>query len=279
MRRNGSVTSASGLVPSGHLGWGYRGRDDFDRRAAEFLADGVRLRQRVELVGEGDEAALRERLQSLPGGEEAIAEGLAGVQPLDDAVVLDPEGRVVPAASVERWAKAVEDAVGSGFTGLRSIIDATCLARTPEHRDAHAELEHLVDRVSAIQPAGALCGYDLDQLGEAASELICLHPLTDPISGPFRLFATSEGHVAISGDLDLASRALFARTVTRLLPRLDGDPLVIDLSAAGYVEHNALAVLDRVAAERGISLALRNADQVIAQVVELLGLRHVHLDR
>jgi anti-anti-sigma factor len=261
------------------LGWGYRGHDDFERRAAEFLADGIRLRQHVEFVGAGDEAALLQWLESLPGGDRAVAGGLATVTRLDDALVLDLEGAVVPGASADRWAKSVEDALGRGFAGLRRIVDATSLARTPEHRDALAEYEHLVDRLAAVQPAGALCGYDLDELGEAANELVCVHPLTDPTSGPFRLFATSQGHVAIAGDLDLATRRLFAGTVTRLLPRLDADPLVIDLSGVGYVEHNALTALERVARERGISIALHNVDQVIAQVVDLLGLRHVQLER
>lgn len=276
VRRNGSVTSASGLVPFAHLGWGYRGRDEFDARAAEFLADGLAQQQWVELVGDGSRDELEQRLCALPGGAEALEAGRAGVLPIDDAHVYDNSGVVDPKASVERRVAAIDEATGRGFSGVRGIFDATALVPTPEHREAFTELEHLLDQKMAVLPVSALCAYDLDQLGSHADELVCLHPFTDASNGQFRIFATGEGRLALCGELDLANRELFALVCTRLLPRLEGE-VVIDIGGVPYVEHNALVLLDELAARRDAPVVLRNADTLVRHVTDLLRLDHLQV--
>ena len=66
-RRHGVVDSAGGLIPFGHLGWGYRDRSEFLTRAAEYITDGLIQNQWVEFVGDGSPDQLRAELDSIAG--------------------------------------------------------------------------------------------------------------------------------------------------------------------------------------------------------------------
>jgi anti-anti-sigma factor len=276
MRRNGEVASARGLLPTGHVGWGYRGQCELLERSAEFFADGLAEGQWVELVGEGGRDGLAARVAYFPGGERGLAEGRATVTPVEDFYVLAREGVVDPAASVVRRAAGTRRALERGFSGFRTIVDATAVSRTAEGRDAFARFERLWDARMSVLPVSALCAYDLDELGAVADELICLHPLSGP--GPevgFRMFSLDGGAtLGLAGDLDLSSRSLLRATLARLL----GDPDItvrLDLSAVRFVEHAALQALDELARQRGRSMTLAGSSPVVARLVRLLGLEHL----
>ena len=274
MRRNGEVTSAGGLVPFGHLGWGYRGQAELHERAAEYLDDGLAQGQWVELVGEGGTEVLRERLASLPGGARALAQGRASVCPVEDFYVFARDGVVDPEASVVRRAGATYRALGRGFAGFRTIVDATAVTRTAEGREAFARFERLMDARMSVLPVGALCAYDLDELGPAADELICLHPLSGPGAG-FRLFALDGGAtLGLGGELDLSTRAVLHVTLARLLSE-PAPALRLDLSAVRYVEHVVLLDLDGLAGERGRPVTLTSCQPVVRRLVGVLGLEHL----
>jgi anti-anti-sigma regulatory factor len=274
MRRNGEVSSAGGLLPFGHLGWGYRGQAEILERAAEYLADGLAQGQWVELVGEGGTAALRDRLASLPGGEQALAQGRASVCPVEDFYVFAGGGVVDPEASVVRRAGATYRALGRGFAGFRTIVDATAVTRTAEAREAFARFERLMDARMSVLPVGALCAYDLDELGPVADELICLHPLSGPGAG-FRLFSLDGGaSLGLGGELDLSTRAVLHRTLARLLSE-PAPALRLDLTAVRYVERAVLLDLDDLAAERGRPVTLTSCQPVVGRLVDVLGLEHL----
>lgn len=280
MRRNGEVTAAGGLLPFCHLGWGYRGVEEFDTCAAPYLADGQSKGQWVEYVGEGSRDELEVRLKALPGGAEALADGTAAATPVEEFYAFAAPGIVDPVAAVERRAKATKDAVDRGFSGIRVIVDATSVARTEEQRRAFARFEHLLDKQMATEPVSALCAYDLDQLDPAAAaELICLHPFTRAGASGFRLFATDEGGLALAGELDLGTRALFERTLERLEATLDDGELLLDLDGVGYLEHNVLVALEGLAVRRRTTVRLTSQDPSLAHMVDLLGLDHVTVDR
>jgi anti-anti-sigma regulatory factor len=276
MRRNGEVASASGLVPFGHLGWGYRGRAELLERTAEYLADGLALGQWVELVGEGGRDALRERLASLPGGECALAQGRAAVCPVEDFYVFTRDRVVDPEASVVRRAGATYRALGRGFSGFRTIVNATAVTRTAEAREAFARFERLMDARMSVLPVSALCAYDLDELGPVADELICLHPLSGPGAG-FRLFSLDGGAtLGLAGELDLSTRSVLHVTLERLLAE-PAPPPRLDLSAVQYVEHDALLALDELARQQGRVVTLTSSQRVVARLLDLLSLQHLSL--
>ena len=83
MRQHAAVQSANGLLPFGHVGWGYRNRDEFFSRTAEYIADGLRHNQCITYASEGTHAALRSELAAMPGiGEHLDSAGIV-VMPLE----------------------------------------------------------------------------------------------------------------------------------------------------------------------------------------------------
>lgn len=280
MRPNGQVTSAGGLAPFCHVGWGYRTQDEFDARAGEYLADGLAQGQCVVFVGSGTREQLTERLRGIPGGATALAAGCVGVRSIEEFVVLTPDGVVDPEASLARARSAVQLVLDRGFTGLRGIIDATAIVRTEEQRDALARLEHRPDRLMGAAPVSAFCAFDLEILGPAAEELLCLHPFTNT-DGGFRFFTGEDGSLVLTGELDLATRTLFEVTSRRLESALGDEPagdLVIDIGEVDYLEHNALLSLDRLGERGRRSVVLRDAHPSIARIAGLLHLPHTRIE-
>lgn len=274
MRANAIMQTAGGLVPFGHLGWGYRSHSEFAARASEYLADGLSQHQWVVYVGEGGRAALTERFARLAGGAAALSTGTAAVCPIEEYYRYRDQGVVDPYGSLNGYACTVGDALTRGFTGVRAIVDVTSVARTIEQRDAFACLEHLVDQQMAVLPVSALCAYDLAELGAACGELTCLHPYTDGRSASFRLFATGPDAFALAGEFDLANREVLGRTVRRLLPLL-GPQLHVDAAQVRFIDHRALFELDDSAAAYGKQVLLHDLMPALARLVGLLGLRSV----
>src|SRR5215469_1920790 len=97
MRRHAVVDSAAGLTPFGHLAWGYRGRAEFLSRAAEYIADGLRLHQYVAYAGQGTREALRSELAEMPGIGEYLDSGSIEATPAEDQYVYLPGTDVIDA--------------------------------------------------------------------------------------------------------------------------------------------------------------------------------------
>ncbi|KZS78855.1 hypothetical protein B4U45_13795 [Mycobacterium persicum] len=66
IRQHGVVASAAGLVPFGHLGWGYSEQAQFRARAAEYIVDGRLQNQWVEYVGARSRDELRSEFAAMP---------------------------------------------------------------------------------------------------------------------------------------------------------------------------------------------------------------------
>lgn len=278
MRRQGAVDSADGLAPFGHLGWAYRDRGEFLARAAEYIADGLRQNQYIAYAGERSRAELRSELAGdapspwisrhrRPGGD--TGSGVLHLPARHRCHRYRGGGGKIP-----------EQAIANGYTGFRAVSDVTPLARTPEQRDTLTHLEFLVDRQMAVHPFSALCAYDLNALGTAAHELVCLHPFVGTGSVLFRLYADPGANLdfALSGELDTSTDKVFDIALQRLWPLMSGRTLRIGADGLEFISHRQLYLLDEGARAHKCKAVLSTSQPAVAQLIELLDLSHARLD-
>lgn len=276
MRAAGVVGSARGLVPFGHVCWGYADRDEFRARAAEYVADGLAAGQWIEYIGDGDADELRREFAALPDGPELLDAGRVGVYGLDECFRIGPDGIVDPQRTVALRLAAAEQALADGFSGVRAIHDATSLARTPQQREALVRLEHLIDRKMSVLPASALCAYDVAELGPTTvTELASVHPYVNGDVTHFRLYADEDTGLALAGELDLASDELFVQTLTRTLaarePGEGARALDVDVHGLGFADHRAILAMDAAARANERQLVLHAASPILRKLAGLLG--------
>jgi hypothetical protein len=279
MRRHGVVTSATDLVPFAHLGWGYRDRDDFAARAAECIVGALRCDQRIEYVCNASRDTLRAELADL-GFEEQLRSGRIRVTSAEDCYEFHPGTDVVDAeATVAERVEATDQAIADGYSGLCTVNDAIGLTRTPEQRDAWAAFEFLVDQRVPVLPFSVLCAYDVNALGRAAAELLCLHPFVGPDMVGFRMFAEPGVDLVLVGEIDAANEDAFTAALRRTWPLLGDGTVVIDAHALGFITHTQLRTLDDYARAQRRQVVLQTDQCVIARLANLLGLSNVRVQR
>jgi anti-anti-sigma regulatory factor len=275
-RKHGVLTSAAGMIPFGHLGWGYRDRGEFVERAAEYIADGLDQNQWVEYVGARSPEQLRAELAAMPGLVERADAGDIKVTPSVEFYGVPPGTDVVdPQTAVATRCEAVEKAIADGYMGFRVVSDVTALARAPVQRAAFARYEFLIDQKMAVLPCSALCAYDLDKLGPDAAGLICLHPFVGHDAPPFRLYAEPGTGFVLTGELDAASDELFTTTLQRMWPLSADDPFIVDAQNLGFIGHRQLLTFEECARSGGRNIVLRSDQAYLARLVDLLELDHV----
>jgi hypothetical protein len=121
MMRNQGVAAAAGLVPFGHLGWGFHTRAEFLAQAAEYIADGLAHNQRIVYVGEASRAALEAELAGMPGVGDRLDTGAVIALPSAQYYKFRPgRGIVDPEATTAKSVKATHRAIEDGYTGLRA---------------------------------------------------------------------------------------------------------------------------------------------------------------
>ncbi len=106
-------------------------------------------------------------------------------------------------------------------------------------------------------------------------------------SGEVGLEKNNEGYtvVAVNGEHDLSTAPGLRSRLEQLIA--DGDPVVVDLSAATFVDSSILGILlqaSRDAGEAGVGFAVAQADgaEAVRRVLEITGLRNelpVHSSR
>jgi hypothetical protein len=264
-RPHGVVGSAAGLVPFGHLGWGYRDRRDFLRRAAEYLTDGLRERQFAVYVGSGTVQSLTAELTHV---RQSMGEDTAGspieVIPARQFYAYVPNTDVVdPEASVAARVAATERAIAEGYTGFRAVVDATCVARTKPQREAFRRFEFLIDEQMSRFPVSALCAYDTTELGDAA-ELVCLHPYVNAECVSYQIFATPDADVAVTGAVDAHRAADFIGALFTACGAGRRTSVTVDASGADYLAADCMRRLDQAARrdDRPITLLVRSPSLV-----------------
>lgn len=154
-RRRGGVASAARLGSSGHVSWAYADDSSFHRAATEFLADGLRLGQRLLYVTSEPRESQRAALAPLGDVGCLLERGELIVSGIDDAYDI---GRPIdPEAQLGAYAAITGPALADGFTGLRVAADATALVSDAALREAHVRWESFADRYMAGHPLAALC--------------------------------------------------------------------------------------------------------------------------
>lgn len=278
-RRQAVVDTAAGLVPFGHLGWAYRTRDEFGLQAARYLADGLAEGQWVEYVGAGDPADLHRELADLRrSGASDVDPDRVAVTPIHEFYDMPADADVVdPDVAVRRRMAATEEAVAAGYTGFRAVVDTTPIVGTPAQRECFARFEFLIDQKMAVMPVSALCAVDARALGDAAAELTCLHPLTNPGAARFRLYADPAVDAAVAGEIDMDSSAGLLRALDRIGPLGLGHTLVLDAAELEFVDHRGLDALERYARDLDRDIVLRTNRTVIGRLNDLLELSRVHV--
>ncbi len=277
MRRHGVLTSAASLVPVVHLGWGYHDRQEFGMRVAEYLSDGIAYNQRIEYVGAGSRNALCVELTELGFGEH-VRSGRIRVSPAEDTYEFCPGTEVIDAeGTVAERVAATEQALSDGYSGLRAVIDAVSVARTPEQRAAWAHFEYLIDQEIAALPLSAMCAYDLVALGAAAAELLCLHPLAGEGTVGFRLFAEPGFSFVLAGEIDAADNDAFVTALQRVWRWQPPGPLLIDARALNFITHHQLARLDDLARADDRDVVLLSDQGIVSRLAELLRLTHLRV--
>jgi hypothetical protein len=132
----------------------------------------------------------------------------------------------------------------------------------------------------AALPFSAMCAYDVSELGRAAAELICLHPLVGAGDVHFRLYAQPEhgADFALAGEIDLSDNDLFATTLRRMWPLTAGDVLRIDARDLEFIGPEQLRMLDRSAGEQKRRVVLYSDRRIVTRVAELLDLANVTVE-
>lgn len=253
--------SAGPPRPYGHVCLAYDDPATFQTTARDFLAEGVAAGERVWYLASEPPHGWDFRPDLIRLGDHY------------------PEGAVIdPARGAEAYAAATRRALADGYAGLRVAAEVTPLVRTPAQLDAFARYEHVVDRYMRTHPFGALCGFDRAELGAAViEELACLHPQSD---APFRLYATPPAlaDAGLAGDLDEATRDLFARALERAELRPATGDLMIDAAGLAFIDHNSLLELDAYARRRGVTAVLRTRLFSPGHLAELLGLTALRVE-
>lgn len=259
--RAGVVDSAASLGPSDHLCWAYRSQADWADRAVEFAADGLVAGRCIQLIGDASTADLRSELAevvaSLPVARKADT-GAVAVHEVADVFQWASDGIVDSDATIAFLRAAIDEARAAGYTGLRAAVDVTPLARTKAQRDATARLEYQLDRQMSSQPMGAMCGYDVEDIGpEAVAELACMHPFSNAGATPFMLYAHDDADFGLAGVIDdVTAVGIFRAALERTDPPA-GNELIVDCRGAESISERALAELDAHAARMGRTAVLR----------------------
>jgi hypothetical protein len=269
----GSV-SAVGVPPGSgnHHCWIFDEPADFHARVRDFLAEGLRINERVWYVGEATEDVLIGHMSGI-GFDDAVARGAARAVPIAEAYV----GGVPPQAQVDGFAALLDQSLAEGYAGMRVAADATSLVR---HRSWN-RYEHLVDRFMVGRPLTGLCGFHGRRLDpRVVAELECLHPITNTATAPFRAtaYSPSADRLALSGELDFSSLDLLVRALDAADLRPAGGRVTIDMSGLAFVDHRSIQVLARYAADRSAELVLRDPRRAARRIVDLLGDPAIHAE-
>lgn len=267
MRVTGAVNALRDLGPQDHVCCVHSSPGGYRARLAEFFAYGVAGGLRAGYAGPVSEEKLWDDLHNLGGRGELLTGEVVTVISLED--VAQPGKQMDPVKVVTRYAAATEEALAAGYRGLRVSADVTGLVRTPGQQESFASFEFLLERYASRHPLSAMCSYGAE-LGETIRRFAALHPAAQAGLAPFQLVARDDGAVGLIGDIDAACQAEFEWALKRLQPA--GDGLILDLSAAGFIDHRGMLILDEFAGKCPFQVTVRALPPSARRVVGLLGL-------
>jgi hypothetical protein len=190
-----------------------------------------------------------------------------------------PDACVDAQAQVASYTADTQAALAAGFTGFRVAAEVTVLVRTPAQLDAFARYEHQADQLMTRVPFTAMCGYRRAELGDdAVGHLACLHPIGGGEQAPFRMTASRDADVTLSGELDLTTVSSFAVAVDRTGLLRGPAEVVVDAAGLSFADHRNLLVLQEMADRYGRTVVLRAARRGPARLVDALELTRVRVE-
>jgi ABC-type transporter Mla MlaB component len=255
------------LGHNGHACWGYADEQDFQRAAADFLADGLELGQRLLYISGAPQEHSLAALAPLGDVQGLIDRGALKVARLED--FYDVGRPIDTAVQLAKYAAATEQACGEGYTGLRVAADATALVADPHLREAHLRWESVADRYMAANPLAALCAYHERFVpAELIADLQSVHPLSrDGREPPFRLSYLDGETLSLEGEVDVFTAPDLARVLDVTL--LDSEPpRALDLRTLRFVDHHGVATLIDTA--RRHTLEIQEMPALARRLAELL---------
>lgn len=253
-----ALDTVVGLGPGEHGSWGYSGRSALRSVCAVYLAEGMRLGEQLLYVGADGQGSLLDDLADLPGRDELLAGGQLLVRCFDDLETTGPAatagvsarppvGTVGPPGGprlpVEALRRLADNAVSTGFGGLRLAADLTSLTSETGLTPRLIALELAVDALYATQHATALCLFDLERVGVRARVVAALHR-AQHLGGREPTFALvlSPGVVHLVGEIDTTTAGDLARVLGAYRDATSG-PLVVDLLELEFIDVAATRVL------------------------------------
>jgi hypothetical protein len=166
--------------PGDHVCVLYSGASELATVVADFLAEGVRLRQRCWYVAAGQEvpsvrSALRRRNVDV-GREEA--RGALNLIEGEPAYVV--QGKFDPERTVQVFNDAIEDALTAGFSGFRAAADMSWALSIRDGFETVVVYEALLRTLFATCRVTGLCLYDRERM---PLKLLNGALVTHPIAG------------------------------------------------------------------------------------------------
>ena len=264
--------------PHTHLCQVFDDHAEFSAAAVEFLVDGLARGARVRYIGPADEQSLRADLAPLLRTPQAHRPGAVEVLSVAGTYA-GPDACVDAQTQVDSYTADTQAALDDGFAGFRVAAQVTMLVHTPTQLDAFARYEHQADRLMTRVPFTAMCGYRRAELGDAAvGQLACLHPVGGIEQAQFRVTASPDADVAVSGELDLTTVDSFAVAVDRTGVMDGAGEVVVDATGLRFADHRNLLVLQQMADRYGRTVVLRTQRRWPARLVAALGLARLRVE-
>jgi hypothetical protein len=248
-----------------HVAWCGDGPDDLLKLAIDAFTAGAERNQRMVFIGEAPDL---EQLRVSDRLDRAIDTGA-----LTAAAIADVYGNTShfdPAAQLEVFSGALDEAIGAGFAGLLVVADNTSLAEGDDDSFARwLAWEQLTDSFQDSREVLGVCYFDATRVpADRLTMLGAVHPVTHDVGGSFRLFIDDDATV-LTGEVDDETIATLRR-VLAVRPR-GADDLVVDVSRADFIDHRTVVEFARVAT-RVAPIRLRGVHATLQGLCDALGL-------
>ena len=237
---------------------------------ATFVEEGLSRDERVVLVLDaGVSQAVRDRL------ERRARPAAGAMRWLDVGAVYGEGGRIDAIAQLATFQRMLREALVDGYSGLRVAGDVTPVAlQAPEDL---LRWERTADAFEASSPVTGMCVIDARRVSTTVLEAVdVLHPATPLSIAAFHLHAGGRTTLALTGEIDAFGAELLVRTL-RTLGSVFAMTPALDLLDVTFMSHQALRVLEQVAADVGTTIELRNMSPTIRGIASELPLDHLEV--
>ena len=262
------------IEPATHLIALCQGEAELTQAAAVCVGAGLASGDRVLYVtSDRPLPAVQTALEtSSAAAGPAIAAGQLVLRSFPD-VQADP-GRPNLAAAASEFRAAADQARTEGFPGLRIAAEMGDVTRVLDSIGQALAWERLTTALQREDGISSVCHYDRQQLSSENSRLLAAaHAGPAPLSVPEPLVsfhATPQG-LRITGELDIANRERFVRTVAARLAVLP--QLVLDVGELKFIDAGSLGELHLIAA--GLPpdgrITLAGATRQVRRLARILG--------